>query len=343
MVLIRSGRPWDREFGEAIAESDYLDRRQLLRRLGFGAVGLGVAGAIGLPRLVADDPSRPYDAPAIGSRFLDRYPARRNEAYALGEGYALTPEAIASRYNNFYEFTTDKERVWRLAADYPEIDSWTVKVTGLVEKPITLGLEDILKIAPLEERLYRFRCVERWAMQVPWNGYPLKKLIEKLRPLSSAKYVRFESVLDKKNLPGQRKYEEYSWPYFEALRMDEAMHDLSFAAVGIFGHAMTMQHGAPWRVVTPWKYGYKSPKSIARIHFMDRGPNTFWHQAAPSEYGMYSNVNPKKPHPRWSQARETDIGTKKERDTLPYNGYADLVGKLYTGREDASATSRWKS
>ena len=225
-----------------------------------------------------------------------------------------------------------EDEVWKLAKDY-KVDAWKVKVHGLVHKPRTLDLEDIFTLCPLEERIYRFRCVERWAMQVPWVGYPLKDLITHLKPLSSAKYVKFTSILDPDRMPGQRKSTWYPWPYFEALRLDEATHDLSFVAVGSYGHALPMQHGAPWRLLTPWKYGYKSPKSIVEIEFTAEQPTTFWNDTEPDEYGFYSNVEPHKPHPRWSQRWESDLGTGERRSTLLYNGYAEQVGSLYDGKE----------
>ncbi len=244
----------------------------------------------------------------------------------------MTPESVAGAYNNFYEFTTVKEKVWQLARGYP-VEPWKVKVHGLVKKPRTLDLDDVMGRFPLEERLYRFRCVERWAMQVPWTGYPLRSLIDILEPLPSAKFVRFVTVNDAEGMPGIRKQRWYPWPYFEALRLDEARHHLAFVVVGSYGHALPMQHGAPWRLAIPWKYGYKSPKSLVEIEFTEKKPGTFWNRLQPTEYGFYSNVDPSKPHPRWSQRMERDIGTGVTRETLVYNGYADQVGSLYTGKE----------
>ncbi len=331
MTLIRIPRPWSIPERLATPEAVYLDRRQVLAGL-----GLGTLAAV-LPQLACADarsaavPEEMLE-PALGPRFADRFPARPNPAYAsLGER-TLTPEAVSGRYNNFYEFTTDKDRVWLLAKDY-KVDPWTVEVTGLVKKRRTLDLDYILTRFPLEERLYRFRCVERWSMQVPWTGFPLRALIDDLEPLPSATHVRFVSVLDKENLPGQRQYGWYPWPYFEGLRLDEARHELAFVVVGSYGHALPMQHGAPWRLALPWKYGYKSPKSLVRIEFLRSQPRTFWNDAAPREYGFFSNVDPGKPHPRWSQAMEWDIGTREERPTQLYNGYREQVAGLYTGQE----------
>jgi sulfoxide reductase catalytic subunit YedY len=338
---LRKRPAWELPERLATPESIYSNRRRVLAGLGWGGVGLGgLALGLGGRSLAAAPqataPKGDADAepamiePALGKSFSDRFPAPRNEAFGLGER-GLTPEMIGSRYNNFYEFTTDKQGVWKLAQGYP-VEPWTIQVTGRVRKHKTIGLEEIFAF-PLEERLYRFRCVERWAMQVPWTGFPLRKLIESFDPLASAKYVRFVSVEDKEGLPGQRSQPWYPWPYFEGLRLDEAMHELAFVVVGSYGHALPMQHGAPLRIAMPWKYGYKSPKSIVAIELSDRKPATFWNDSAPSEYGFYSNVEPTKPHPRWSQAMEQDIGTGEQRKTLPYNGYAEQVAGLYNGSE----------
>jgi methionine sulfoxide reductase catalytic subunit len=315
----------------ATPESVYLDRRQVLRGLGLGTLAMTVprwaqAGDATLPNVPAA-----MIRPAVRDRFADRFPAKRNDAYGVG-GRQQTPEAVSARYNNFYEFTTDKDRVWQLAKDY-EIKSWKVAVRGLVKKPRTLGLDDVFKRFPLEERLYRFRCVERWSMQVPWTGFPLRSLIDSLDPLPSAKYVRFGAILDRKGLPGIASQPWYPWPYYEGLRLDEARNPLAFVVVGSYGHALPMQHGAPWRLAIPWKYGYKGPKSLVEIELTDQQPHTFWNDTTPAEYGFYSNCDPSKPHPRWSQEWEQDIGTSETRETLLYNGYADEVGSLYTGKE----------
>jgi len=328
MTAIRIDPDWQLDPRLTTPERVFLDRRQVLTALGLGTVALGCGGLPG--SAAAADRARLLD-PAVGSRFADRFPAPRSAAWELG-GRPLTAEEVAAAHNNFYEFTTDKGRVWELAQSYT-VESWKVEVGGLVKRPVTLDLDDIFTRFPLEERLYRFRCVERWAMQVPWTGFPLARLIEAVEPLSSARYVRFVSFEERDRLPGQGSQPWYPWPYFEGLRMDEAMHPLAFVVVGSYGHALPMQHGAPWRLALPWKYGYKSPKSIVRIEFTDREPETFWHQAAPREYGFFSNVEPHKPHPRWSQAQEQDIGTGGTRETLLYNGYAEQVGGLYDGRE----------
>ncbi len=312
-------------------EDVFTDRRQVLRALGLSTLGLALAPA---RRLWAEtdvpSPAGPPPGllrPALRGLYSSRFPVEPNSAYSLGSDRSTTPEALASAYNNFYEFTTVKEKVWELAQDY-EIDAWKIQVGGLVKKPRTLDLDDVFTRFPLEERLYRFRCVERWAMQVPWTGYPLAALIDHLEPLPSAKWVRFVSVLDKKRMPGQRR-RGYPWPYYEALRLDEARHPLAFVVVGSYGHALPMQHGAPWRLALPWKYGYKGPKSIVKIEFVAERPGTFWNDLQPEEYGFFSNVDPAVPHPRWSQQWETDIGTREARATLPFNGYGEEVAALY--------------
>jgi sulfoxide reductase catalytic subunit YedY len=316
-------------------EGSYLDRRAIIRGMGLGVAGLSTLGLSGLLRGVSGTGEAQFDnsdafRPAIGDLGKDLFPAKRSEKYSIAPR-TLTEEKIASVFNNFYEFTSSKSGVWRMARNF-KVDPWKIEVAGAVEKPFTLDFEDLLKLAPLEERVYRFRCVETWAMQVPWTGYPLAKLIDRCKPLGKAKYIRFVTILDEDRLPGQ-KDKQWPWPYFEALRLDEARHDLAMVCVGIFGHGLPMQHGAPWRIVVPWKYGYKSPKSIVRIEFTQKRPGTFWNQALPREYGFFSNVDPSKPHPRWSQAMERDIGTGRRRATLLYNGYVDQVAGLYSGKE----------
>lgn len=338
MPSIRIPRAWEIPERLATPEALFLSRRQVVASLGVGAMTLALPWSAGC---AAEDvpaeggetpaPERGKLEPALGDRFAGLFPATKNAAYDLG-GRPLTAEDTAATYNNFYEFTTDKEGVWQLARRYPLGGEWTIEIGGLVQKPLTLGLDELFRIAPLEERLYRFRCVERWAMQVPWTGYPLRALIDRVKPLGAARYVRFVSIEDKENLPGQREQDWYPWPYFEGLRLDEARHDLAFVALGSYGHALPMQHGAPVRLAIPWKYGYKGPKSIVRIELTAEEPGTFWNQLQPREYGFYSNVDPGKPHPRWSQAEETDIGTGEKRPTLPYNGY-DQAAALYDGTE----------
>lgn len=332
MTAIRIPPAWEIPERLATPESVFLNRRQVIAALGLGALATGLPVGMACAAGPGSGPApEGMLEPALGKHFADRFPAKRNPAWTIGDR-TQTPEEIAGRYNNFYEFTTDKPRVWELAHGY-KVDPWKVEVSGLVKKPRTLDLDDIVGRFPLEERLYRFRCVERWSAQVPWTGYPLAKLIDFLEPLPSARYVRFVSFLDKERLPGQRDASWYPWPYFEALRLDEARNEVALVAVGSYGHALPMQHGAPWRLALPWKYGYKGPKSVVRIELTAEQPPTFWNQLEPNEYGFYSNVDPNHPHPRWSQAIEQDIGTGQSRPTLLYNGYGDQVAALYTGKE----------
>ncbi|MCH9649855.1 MAG: protein-methionine-sulfoxide reductase catalytic subunit MsrP [Deltaproteobacteria bacterium] len=330
MAAIQIPKRWLLPNSQGTPEGVFLNRRQVLRSLGYSSLGLVLGANTGCDLDLGGFRHRRRTAGALGRRFRDRFPARRNLDFGIGDR-SLTPEEVSSSTNNFYEFSTNKGAVWELAQGYP-VDPWVVEVGGLVHQPRTLNLEDLFRRFPLEERLYRFRCVERWAMQVPWTGFPLARLIDELKPLASARYVRFVSVHDPDRMPGQGNT-YYPWPYYEALRLDEARHDLAFVVLGVYGHALPMQHGAPWRVICPWKYGYKSPKSIVRIEFTEHQPPTFWNDLQPSEYGFFSNVNPDKPHPRWSQAREEDIGTLEKRPTLLYNGYAEQVGHLYGGQE----------
>ncbi len=236
-------------------------------------------------------------------------------------------EEIAN-YNNYYEFTVDKEGVAGMAQNF-KTSPWEVEVSGLVNKPQTFGLEDLLKKFPPEERIYRLRCVEAWSMVIPWEGFQLSKLLEAVEPTSQARYVRFESIYAPDQMRGQRS-SLYPWPYQEGLTMAEAMHPLAILATGLYGKPLPAQSGAPVRLVTPWKYGFKSIKAVVKIELVDTEPNTMWSTIAPDEYGFYANVNPAVPHPRWSQATERRIGRSGgRRPTLPFNGYADQVAELY--------------
>ena len=237
-----------------------------------------------------------------------------------------TREDVAARYNNFYEFTPRKD-VWKHVGAF-RTDPWTVEVAGLVAKPRTYGLDDLRKFGN-EERVYRFRCVETWAMVIPWSGFPLAKLLLASEPRHDARFVRFVTFADPAQMPNVHDKPWAGWPYSEGLRIDEAMHDLTLVATGVYGHALPKQHGAPVRIVVPWKYGYKSPKSIVRIELVASQPHTFWSDLAPNEYPFLSNVDPSHPHPRWSQATERLLGTFAIRRTLRYNGYENLVRHLY--------------
>jgi len=316
MPVIRR-RPWDLPERLATPESVFMNRRAFLGTAA-GAVAAGMAPAAQAQR-IADlpDPTK------------DLYPAKRNEAYTLDR--ALTDEKLAASYNNFYEFGTSKS-VAR-AAQALKLRPWTIKIDGMVEAPLEIGVDDLIRKMTLEERLYRLRCVEAWSMAVPWTGFPLAQLVALAKPLSSATYVHMQTFLDTSVAPGQRQT-WYPWPYTEGLTMAEATNELAFIATGIYGKPMPKQHGAPLRLVVPWKYGFKSVKSINRITFTDKRPKTFWEALQASEYGFWANVNPDVPHPRWSQATEEVIGTGERRPTLLFNGYAEQVAHLYKGLEN---------
>ena len=265
----------------------------------------------------------------------DLYPAKTNTTYPVDR--ALTEEKVATSYNNFYEFGGDKAIASRAQA--LKIRPWTVKIDGMVEQPREIGIDDLLKQMPLEERLYRMRCVEAWSMVIPWVGFPLAALLDRVEPLGSAKYVAFETVVRPEEMPGQRGlFQPLEWPYVEGLRLDEARHPLTILSVGLYGETLPKQNGAPVRLVVPWKYGFKGIKSIVRISLTDKEPPTTWNIAAPNEYGFYANVNPAVDHPRWSQATENRIGEGgffggNRRDTLPFNGYGEEVASLYAGMD----------
>ena len=237
-----------------------------------------------------------------------------------------------TNYNNFYEFTTDKEGVNRLSQGFKS-DPWTVEVYGMVNNPKTYGIEDLLSGFTQEERIYRLRCVEAWSMVIPWTGFPLANLLKEVEPTSDAKYVRFETVYRPEEMPGQGNSFFYPWPYQEGLRLDEAMNDLALLATGLYGQSLPNPNGAPIRLVVPWKYGFKSIKSIVKIELTDQQPETLWNTVGPNEYGFYSNVNPERSHPRWSQASERRIGELSRRPTLMFNGYAEQVANLYEGMD----------
>ncbi len=234
-----------------------------------------------------------------------------------------------TNYNNYYEFTVDKQEVAGMVGDF-KTSPWTVEVGGLVNKAQTFGVEDLLKLFPQEERIYRLRCVEAWSMVIPWTGFSLASLLKMVEPTSDAKYVRFETVFRPEEMPGQ-KSPFYPWPYQEGLRIDEAMNELAILATGLYGEPNVAQNGAPIRLVVPWKYGFKSIKSIIKIELVAEKPATLWNDIAPNEYGFYANVNPAVDHPRWSQASERRIGELSRRPSLPFNGYGDQVASLYEG------------
>jgi sulfoxide reductase catalytic subunit YedY len=312
-MLIKRRAGWELPESEATPEDAFLNRRQLM------AAGAGLVAGAALPGLaVAQNPDPT----------LDLYPARRNEAYRLD--VPLTKAEDAANYNNFYEFGMSKDIVdasQRLATR-----PWSIQVDGMVEKPFEIGFDDLARKLPLEERLYRFRCVEAWAMAVPWTGIPLKSFVALAKPLSGAKYIRFETFLNPRVAPGQNQ-RWYPWPYTEGLTIAEATNELPLLVTGIYGKPLPTQHGAPIRLITPWKYGFKSVKSIRKISFVAERPKTFWEALQASEYGFWANVNPAVPHPRWSQASEQILGSRERRPTLIYNGYGEQVAELYKGLE----------
>jgi sulfoxide reductase catalytic subunit YedY len=310
-------RPSDIRSSEITDRKLYLNRREFMRTAAAGAAAGAGALATGATLAAAN--------PAPHGRKLENV---QKSPLSVTDERANTWEQITT-YNNYYEFGTDKESP-SLYAHTLKTEPWRVAVEGEVAKPATYNLEDILKGETLEERIYRLRCVEAWSMVIPWVGFPLANFIKRVEPTAKAKYVEFYTLYDPGQMPGVRS-PVLQWPYREGLRMDEAMHPLTILAVGLYGEVMPKQDGAPIRLIVPWKYGFKSAKSIVRIRFVEREPVNTWKQSAPQEYGFYSNVNPTVDHPRWSQASERRIGEFFRRKTLMFNGYADQVASLYTG------------
>jgi len=304
----------------------YLGRREFLRNSAWTLAGTATAASA----LAACGPSEEASAARASASarvrpLTDVLPAPPR--FRVDD--PVTDQTDATSYNNFYELGLGKEDPAE-NADRLKTEPWSVVVDGEVGRPGRIPLEDLLKPHPLEERIYRLRCVEAWSMVIPWIGIPLADVLARFEPTSKAKYVAFETLLDRENLPGQRR-NVLDWPYREGLRIDEAMHPLSLLAVGMYGETLPPQNGAPLRLVVPWKYGFKSIKSIVRIRLQETEPVTSWNQSAPNEYGFYANVNPQVSHPRWSQAKERRIGSWSKRPTLPFNGYEEQVASLYTG------------
>ncbi|WP_430419748.1 protein-methionine-sulfoxide reductase catalytic subunit MsrP [Methylibium petroleiphilum] len=308
---------------EITPRAAYEQRREFLRLLAAGGAGAALAGWAQRDALA--------QAPRAGK--LAALPGARSGVAGASTVEKPTAYADATSYNNFYEFGTGKEDPARNAGKL-QTRPWTVAIEGEVKKPQTLGIEDLLKLAPMEERIYRLRCVEGWSMVIPWVGYSLAELIKRVEPTGNAKFIEFVTLADPKQMPfvGSRVLE---WPYVEGLRLDEAMHPLTLLAFGMYGEVLPNQNGAPVRLVVPWKYGFKSAKSLVKIRFVEQQPKTAWFKAASHEYGFYSNVNPKVDHPRWSQATERRIGEdgifQKKRPTQMFNGYEAQVGQLYAG------------
>ena len=303
-------------YSDVTPERLYLSRRELMVGAALAVIGL--------------DAGRPASAAAPAGAPLKATP---NAAYRVAD--APTKIEAATTYNNFYEFGTNKEDPSRLAGSLKP-RPWHVQVDGLCAKPKTFDIEEILKLAPLEERIYALRCVEAWSMVIPWIGYPLAALLKQVEPRPGAKYVEFTTLKDPEQFPGQKPSVfggSLDWPYTEGLRLDEALHPLTLLTVGMYGQVLPNQNGAPVRIVIPWKYGFKSAKSIVRLRLTDAEPKTAWNKASSGEYGFYANVNPRVDHPRWSQATERRISEFRRRPTLMFNGYADQVASLYTGMD----------
>ena len=310
---------------EITPESVYHDRRKFMKGVGLAALG-GLAVSACAPAV-----AQPTATPAAATTGGTIAPAAPAASGAMTDelGDPVNTFEEITNFNNFYEFTTDKEKVAGMATDFPT-RPWTVEIGGLVNNPAIFSIEDILSRFDQEERIYRLRCVEGWSMVIPWLGFQLSTLLELVEPKSNAKYVRFETLLDPEVMPGQRS-NWFDWPYVEGLRIDEAMNPLALIATGLYGKDLLPQNGAPLRLVTPWKYGFKSIKSIVKIDLVEEQPTSLWMAAAPREYGFYANVNPEVQHPRWSQRTERRIGETKRRETLPFNGYGDEVAYLYEG------------
>ncbi|OEF51648.1 mononuclear molybdenum enzyme YedY [Enterovibrio norvegicus] len=336
-MLIRRTKKSELKESDLTPESVYKSRREILKKLGIVTAGLPFAAQsqAGIFDIFGGD-----DKKNESSAIFQRSPivAPKNNAY--GTGIELTPETKVLNYNNFYEFGTGKGDPVENSQNF-KVDPWKLEVTGLVNNPITLGYEDLLKRFPLEERLYRMRCVEAWSMNIPWIGFSLAALLKEADPLGSAKYVAFETLYDPDQMPGQRSQfvgGGIDYPYVEGLRLDEAMHPLTMLSVGLYGQTLAPQNGAPVRLVVPWKYGFKGIKSVVKIHLLEAQPPTTWNLLARHEYGFFANVNPQVDHPRWSQSSERFIGegsifSSRRKPTAMFNGYGEEVASLYSGMD----------
>jgi sulfoxide reductase catalytic subunit YedY len=325
-MTVRRKRDWALPDSAATPEPVYLNRRRLLAALGLGTAILAAPALVRGPgQEQPADAAGPVEQPDPTASL---YPVPRNTRYVLDRG--LTDEHFPTTYNNFYEFGSHKS-IHEAAQKLP-IRPWQVVIDGLIEKPISIDVDTLIRRMPLEERVYRHRCVEAWSMAVPWSGFPMAALVAFARPLSSARYVRMETFLNSEVAAGQRQA-WYPWPYVEGLTMAEATNELAFIVTGLYGKPLLKQNGAPLRLAVPWKYGFKSTKSIVRFSFTDQRPMSFWEALQPEEYGFWANVNPAVPHRRWSQATERVLGTEERRPTLLFNGYGDFVAELYKGLE----------
>jgi sulfoxide reductase catalytic subunit YedY len=323
-MLIKRKRGWEIPENQATPESAYLNRRRLLVAGGAVAAAGAIATASWLNR-----PNGGNAQAAVSDPTLAKYPAARNPAYMVDR--PITAESLNTGWNNFYEYGTSKD----VAGNAQNLVArpWEVRFDGMIEKEFTTSADDLIAQMDLEERVYRHRCVEAWSMVVPWTGFPLAKLVELAKPLSSAKYLRMETFNNPGMASGQRQF-WYPWPYVEGLTMAEATNELAFIVTGAYGHPVPNVMGAPLRVHLPWKYGFKSIKSIVRFSFVEERPKSFWEVLGPTEYGFWANVNPDVPHPRWSQAYEEDITTHERLPTQLFNGYGEYVASMYTGVEN---------
>jgi methionine sulfoxide reductase catalytic subunit len=317
-MVIRRKRGWEIPESAATPEHIFHGRRALIKAAAAGSILAAASPFLGAAAADA----------AEGDPTADLYPAKRNGRYVLDR--PITAEKEVTTYNNFYEFGSQKT-ISRAAQALP-IRPWQVKIDGMVEAPKTIDVDELIRAMPLEERLYRHRCVEGWSMSVPWTGFPMAALVDLAKPLGSAKYVRMETFMDPATAPEQKKF-FYPWPYVEGLTMAETRNELAFLVTGMYGKPTPKQDGAPLRLAVPWKYGFKSAKSIVRFEFTDKRPKSYWEALQSSEYGFWANVNPEVPHPRWSQATERVLGSNERRPTLLWNGYGEFVADIYKGLE----------
>ena len=320
MFGIKISPDWDISENDATPEEIYLNRRKFLESV--GKLGVNILALSTLSNLLIS--KRVFAAnSSTGESMLQN----KNNLFDLQD--KVTSEVLTSRYNNFYEFGTNKSDISFLAKKLP-VENWKIKVEGLVHKPRILDVDKITQAMPLEQRVYRLRCVETWSAIIPWSGFPLRELIKMSSPLSTARYIKFKTFVDPNIAPGQKNRFWEPWPYVESLSMSEAMHNLAFVAVGMYGHQLNPQNGAPIRLVVPWKYGFKSIKSIDVIEFVKDRPNTFWQTVSPLEYDFWANVEPDVPYAKWDQRFEVLLGKTKKEKTMLYNGYAAQVAKLYS-------------
>ena len=319
MFGIKVPPDWDLSENSATPEAIYLNRRKFLESV--GKLGVNILAFDVFSQLLI--PTRTFAAKATTDESISQ---NKNNVSDLQD--KVTSEALTSNYNNFYEFGTNKTDISLLAKKLP-VEQWTIKVEGLVHEPQVLDVDKIVQAMPLEQRVYRLRCVETWSAIIPWSGFPLRELIKILNPLSTARYIKFKTFVDPNIAPGQKKRFWEPWPYVEGLSMPEAMHNLAFVAVGMYGHKLNPQNGAPIRLVVPWKYGFKSIKSIDVIEFVKDPPVTFWQTVSPLEYDFWANVEPNLPYAKWDQRFEVLLGKTKKEKTMLYNGYAAQVAKLY--------------